>query len=42
MKKNKMAIFFSKSTSEATKQAIKIAMGIKEIIEYKKYLALHS
>ena len=41
VKKNKMAMFFTKSTSEATKQAIKIAMGIKEIIEYKKYLALH-
>ena len=40
--KNKTAMFFSKYTSEATKQAIKIAMGIKEIIEYKKYLALHS
>ena len=39
--KNKTAMFFNKSMSEATKQAIKIAMGIKEITEYNKYLVLH-
>ena len=37
-----MAMFFSKSTLEATKQAIKVAMGIQEIKQYKKYLGLPS
>ena len=35
-------MFFSKSTLEATKQAIKVAMGIQEIKQYKKYLGLPS
>ena len=35
-------MFFSKSTLEATKQDIKVAMGIQEIKQYKKYLGLPS
>ena len=40
--KNKMTIFFSKSTTEASRNQIKDALGIVEINQYEKYLGLPS
>ena len=40
--KNKTAIFFSKSTVEATKQEIKEALGLQEIVHFEQYLRLPS
>ena len=40
--KNKMTIFFSKSTTEACRNQIKDAFGIVEIKQYEKYLGLQS
>ena len=40
--KNKTAIFFSKSTDEATKQEIKAALGLQEIAHFEQYLGLPS
>ena len=40
--KNKAAIFFSKSTDEATKQEIKVALGLQEIVHFEQYLGLPS
>ena len=40
--KSKTAIFFSKSTVEATKQEIKEALGIQEIAHFEQYLGLPS
>ena len=40
--KSKTAIFFSKSTAEATKQEIKEALGIQEIAHFEQYLGLPS
>ena len=42
VKKNKTAIFFSKSTMEATKQEIMTALGIHEIVHFEQYLGLPS
>ena len=42
MNKNKIAIFFSKSTTEATKQEIMAALGIHEIVNFEQYLGLPS
>ena len=39
---NKTAIFFSKSTTEDTKQEIKTALGIQELVHYEKNLGLPS
>nr|XP_023892305.1 uncharacterized protein LOC112004310 [Quercus suber] len=38
--KNKTTIFFSKSTSKETKNHIKIALDVPEIMQYEKYLGL--
>ena len=40
--KNKTVIFFSKSTDEATKQEIKAALGLQEIVHFVQYLGLPS
>ena len=40
--KNKIAIFFSKSPPESIKQEMKVALGLQEIVHYKKYLGLPS
>ena len=40
--KNKTAIFFSKSTDEATKQEIKATLGLQEIVHFEQYLGLPS
>ena len=40
--KNKTAIFFSKSTEEATKQQIKAALGLQEIVHFEQYLGVPS
>ena len=40
--KNKIAIFFSKSTPEGTKDEIKEALSLQEIVHYDKYLGLPS
>ena len=40
--KNKIAIFFNKSTTEATKQEIMAALGIHEIVNFEQYLGLPS
>ena len=40
--KNKTTIFFSKSTSEDTKNQLKIALDVPEIVQYEKYLGLPS
>ena len=40
--KNKTAKFFSKSTDEATKQDIKVALGLQEIVHFEQYLGLPS
>ena len=40
--KNKTAIFFSKSTPEGTKDEIKEALSLQEIVHYDKYLGLPS
>ena len=40
--KNKTAIFFSKSTPEGTKDEIKEALSLQEIVHYDKYLRLPS
>ena len=40
--KNKTVIFFSKSTLKITKQEIKDALGLQEIVQYEKYLGLPS
>ena len=40
--KNKTSIFFSKSTLEGTKDEIKEALGLQEIVHYDKYLGLPS
>ena len=42
MNKNKIAIFFNKSTTEATKQEIMAALGIHEIVNFEQYLGLPS
>ena len=42
MNKNKRAIFFSRSTTEATKQEIMAALGIHEIVNFEQYLGLPS
>jgi len=40
--KNKTTIFFSKSTIEDTKQEIKTALGIQELVYYEQYLVFPS
>ena len=40
--KNKTTIFFSKSTSEETKNQIKTSLDVPEIVQYEKYLGLPS
>uniref|UniRef100_A0A7N2KX33 Reverse transcriptase n=1 Tax=Quercus lobata TaxID=97700 RepID=A0A7N2KX33_QUELO len=40
--KNKTTIFFSKSIDEATKQEIKDALGLQEIVQFEQYLWLPS
>ena len=40
--KNKTAIFFSKSTAEATKQQILAALGLQEVVHFEQYLGLPS
>ena len=40
--KNKTPIFFSKSTTEDTKQEIKTTLGIQELVHYEQYLGLPS
>ena len=40
--KSKTTIFFSKSTMEATKQEIMVALGLQEIEHFEKYLGLPS
>ena len=40
--KHKTAIFFSKSTVETTKQEIKEALGLQEIVDFEQYLELPS
>ena len=40
--KNKTSIFFSKSTPEGTKDEIKEALSLQEIVHYDKYLGLPS
>ena len=40
--KNKTAIFFSKSIVETTKQEIKEALGLQEIVHFEQYLELPS
>jgi len=40
--KNKRAIFFSRSTTKATKQEIMAALGIHEIVNFEQYLGLPS
>ena len=40
--KNKTTIFFSKSTSKDTKNKIKVALDVLEIVQYEKYLGLPS
>ena len=40
--KKKIAIFFNKSTTEATKQEIMAALGIHEIVNFEQYLGLPS
>ena len=40
--KNKTAIFFSKSTTEETKQEIMAALGIHEYVNFEQYLGLPS
>ena len=40
--KNKTTIVFSKSTTEASRNQIKDALGIVEINQYEKYLGLPS
>ena len=42
MNKNKIAKFFSKSTDEATKQEIKAALGLQEIVHFEHYLGVPS
>ena len=42
MNKNKTAIFFSKSTTEATKQQILAALGLQEVVHFEQYLGLPS
>ena len=39
---NKTTIFFSKATSEDTRNRIKIALGVPKITQYEKYLGLPS
>ena len=41
-KQEQDAIFFSKSTTEASRNQIKDALGIVEINQYEKYLGLPS
>ena len=40
--RNKITIFFSKSTNEDTRDHIKLALGVEEIKQYEKYLGLPS
>ena len=40
--KNKTSIFFNKSTLDSTKQEIKNALGVREIVQYEQYLGLPS
>ena len=40
--KNKTSIFFNKSTLDSTKQEIKNALGVQEIVQYEQYLGLPS
>ena len=40
--RNKTTLFFSKSTSEVMRQAIKETLGVQEIHQYEKYLGLPS
>ena len=40
--RSKTTIFFSKSTSEKLREHIKVAFGVPEIRQYKKYLGLPS
>ena len=42
MNKNKIAKFFSKSTDEATKQEIKAALGLQEIVHFEQYFEVPS
>ena len=40
--RNKTTIFFSKSTKVESREQIKLALGVPEIIQYEKYLGLPS
>ena len=40
--RSKTTIFFSKSTSDNTRNQIKLALGVPEIIQYERYLGLPS
>ena len=40
--KNKTSIFINKSTLDSTKQEIKNALGVQEIVQYEQYLGLPS
>nr|XP_023911306.1 uncharacterized protein LOC112022914 [Quercus suber] len=40
--RSKMTIFFSKSTTNDTRNQIKLALGVPEIIQYERYLGLLS
>ena len=40
--RSKMALFFRKSTSDAIKSNIKLALGVPEIVQYEQYLGLPS
>ena len=40
--RSKMTIFFSKSTTNDTRNQIKLALGVPEIIQYERYLGLPS
>ena len=40
--KNKITLFFSKSTLDDIKSNIKQALGVQEILQYEKYLGLPS
>ena len=40
--RSKMTIFFSKSTNDDTRNQIKLALGVLEIMQYERYLGLPS
>lgn len=42
LNKDKIALFFNKSVTEASRQIIKGLLGVREIHHYEKYLSLSS